>query len=157
MRVVVKDIPQAVLMLVGGGADLARLQNHAIELGIGQNVHFIGRVPSDDVPAYYAAADISVDPVLNDTVAEARSPLKLYESLVVGTPIVTGDVGDRRQALGNNEAMLAPAGDVNALGKCLSALLQDDAMRAHLRMWAWDHREQFLWESRLDDFISVYG
>lgn len=155
-RIVVKEVPEAVLLLVGGGADLARLQNRAMELGIGQSVRFVGRVPPDDAPVYYAAADISVDPVRNDPVAQARSPLKLYESLVAGTPIVTGDIGDRRLALGDNGAMLVPPGDVNALGKRLSALLQDDAARARLQRWALDHREQFCWESRLDDFGRIY-
>jgi len=155
-RIVVKEAPGAILMLVGGGADLAWLQNRAMELGIGENVRFVGRVPPDDVPVYYAAADISVDPVRNDPVAQARSPLKLYESLVVGTPIVTGDIGDRRLALDDNEAMLVPPGDVNALGKRLLALLQDDVARARLQRWALDHRKQFCWESRLDDFIRIY-
>jgi len=153
---VVEEVPQAVLMLVGGGADLAALQNRVVELGIEQNTRFVGRVPPGDVPAYYAAADISVDPVLDDDIAQARSPLKLYESLAVGTPVVTGDVGDRRQALGNNEAMLVTAGDADALGERLAALLQDSAARASLKVWATDHQEQFFWESQIDEFIRVY-
>ena len=153
---VVRAVPRAVLMLVGGGADLAALQDRAIELGIGQSTLFAGRVPPDDVPAYYAAADVSVDPVLDDEVARARSPLKLYESLAVGTPVVTGDVGDRRQVLGDNEAMLVPAGDAGALGERLSALLRDSTARASLKSWAMDHRDQFLWEQRADGFIRIY-
>jgi len=153
---VVEEVPQAVLMLVGGGVDLTSLQNRVVELGIEQNTRFVGRVPPGDVPAYYAAADISVDPVLDDDIAQARSPLKLYESLAVGTPVVTGDVGDRRQALGNNEAMLVTAGDADALGERLAALLQDSAARASLKVWATDHQEQFFWESQIDEFIRVY-
>jgi len=154
--VVIKEVPQAILMLVGGGADLALLRNRAVELGVERSTRFAGRVPPGDVPAYYAAADVSVDPVLNNQIAQARSPLKLYESLAVGTPVVTGDVGDRRQALGDNEAMLVPAGDADALGKRLSALLQDSAARASLRAWAMESREQFYWESRITEFIRVY-
>jgi len=153
---VIKQVPQAILMLVGGGADLALLQNRVLELGIEESTRFVGRVPPDDVPVYYRVAEISVDPVLDDETARARSPLKLYESLAVGTPIVTGDVGDRRQILENHEAMLVPAGDAGALGKRLSALLQDGATRARLRAWAMDHREQFCWESRINEFIRVY-
>jgi len=155
-QIVVRDLPSAVLILVGGGADLALLQQRVNEMGVEPNVRFVGRVPPDDVPAYYAAADISVDPVRDDETARARSPLKLYESLAVGTPVVTGDVGDRRPALGNQEAMLVPAGDAEALGKRLSALLQDRVTRDRLRAWALEHREQFLWESRINEFICVY-
>ena len=153
---VVSKVPQAVLMLVGGGADLVPLQSRAAELGIEQSTFFIGRVPPDDVPAYYAVADISVDPVLSDEIAQARSPLKLYESLAAGIPVVTGDVGDRQQTLGSNDAMLVPAGDAVALGERLSALLQDSAARARLKNWAINHREQFFWENRCDNFIRIY-
>jgi glycosyltransferase involved in cell wall biosynthesis len=132
------------------------LQRRAIELGIEENTRFVGRVPSDDVPGYYAAADITVDPVLDDETAHARSPLKLYESLAVGTPVVTGDVGDRRQALGNNESLLVTAGDADALGERLVALLADSVARADLSRWAMDHREQFFWESRISEFVRVY-
>ncbi|MFX1411393.1 MAG: glycosyltransferase [Promethearchaeota archaeon] len=156
VQVVVNELPQAILVLVGGGADLAWLQNRAAEMEIADNTRFVGWVPPDDVPAYYAAADISVDPVRDDETAQARSPLKLYESLAVGTPVVTGDVGDRRLALGNNEAMLVTPGDAHALGKRLSSLLQDDATRAWLRAWAIKHRDRFFWESRIDEFIRVY-
>jgi glycosyltransferase involved in cell wall biosynthesis len=153
---VVRELPAAVLVLVGGGADLPLLQSRAADMGIEPSTRFVGWVPPDEVPAYYAAADLSVDPVRDDETAQARSPLKLYESLAVGTPVVTGDVGDRRQALGDIEAMLVPAGDASALGKRLSALLQDGATRDHLRAWAIEHRQQFLWESRISEFTRVY-
>jgi len=153
---VVRELPAAVLVLVGGGADLALLQDRATKLGLEPNTSFVGWVPPDEVPAYYAVADLSVDPVRDDETARARSPLKLYESLAVGTPVVTGDVGDRRLAPGDIEAMLVPAGDADALGKRLSALLQDPATRDCLRVWAIEHRQQFLWESRISEFIRVY-
>jgi len=154
---VVRKVPGAVLMLVGGGADLDWLRNRAVDLGIEQSTLFVGRVPPSEVPVYYAAADISVDPVLNDETAQARSPLKLYESLAVGTPVVTGDVGDRRLTLADNEAMLVAAGDAGALGERLSALLRDSAARARLRKWALECRDQFFWESRIEEFVRVYG
>lgn len=155
-QVVVRDLPHAVLVLVGGGADLAWLQGRAVELGIERNTRFVGRVSPEEVPAYYAAADVSVDPVWDDETAQARSPLKLYESLAMGTPIVTGDVGDRRQVLGGHRGMLVPAGDVGALGARLSALLRDHVTRADLRAWALAHRDLFFWDSRIDEFMRVY-
>jgi glycosyltransferase involved in cell wall biosynthesis len=155
-QVVTREIPEAALMLVGGGEDLALLQAMAIDWGIQENVRFVGRIPPDDVPAYYAAADVVVDPVYDNEVARARSPLKLYESLAVGTPVVTGDAGDRRRALDNNEAMLVPAGDANALGVRLVAILEDSGAREGLRRWAASRREELFWENRIDEFVRVY-
>ena len=154
--VVAAQIPDAVLILVGGGEDLPALKRLASDLGIDSQVRFTGRVPPGEVAAFYAVADVAVDPVYRDQVAKARSPLKLYESLAARTPIVTGDVGDRRDALGGDSLALVPAGDAGALGQGLVTLLQDDAAREKLRRWAEDHREQFLWESRIGEFARVY-
>jgi glycosyltransferase involved in cell wall biosynthesis len=155
-QVVVKALPQANLMLVGGGEDLDLLKRLATQWGIQDSVRFVGRVPPDAVSAYYAAADVVVDPVHDNEVARARSPLKLYESLAVGTPVVTGDVGDRRQALGNHESMLVPGGDASALGNRLVALLVDNIAREKLQEWAVRHRQQFFWENRIEEFVRVY-
>jgi glycosyltransferase involved in cell wall biosynthesis len=155
-QVILDEIPEATLMLVGGGEDLAALERMATTLGIEDRVRFIGRVLPEHVPAFYAIADVVVDPVHDDRVAQARSPLKLYESLALGTPVVTGDVGDRRSALGGNEAMLATPGDARALGKRIAVLLKDEAIREDLITWAREHREQFFWENRVDKVIRLY-
>lgn len=155
-RIVLKEIPQAILMLVGGGEDLDQLQHMARDLRVEKNVLFIGRIEPGDVALYYAAADVVVDPVFDDEVAQARSPLKLYESLAVGTPIVTGDVGDRREALDGQEEMLVGPGDAEALGWRLVSLLEDSEGRERLRRWALERRQQFTWESRIDEFVRIY-
>jgi glycosyltransferase involved in cell wall biosynthesis len=155
-QVVVKQVPQAALMFVGGGEDLAVLKEMANEWGIAKSVCFTGRIPPEQVPAYYAAADIAVDPVRDDDVARARSPLKLYESLAMGTPIVTGNVGDRHRALQDNESMLVPAGDAHALGERLVALLEDSTACERLRKWATEHRQQFFWENRVEELVRLY-
>ena len=90
----------AVLVLAGGGEDYDSLRRCAEELGLGEVAIFVGRVRPEAVPYYTAIADVSVDPVHDDLTARARSPLKLFESFAVGTPVVTGDVGDRRNILG---------------------------------------------------------
>jgi glycosyltransferase involved in cell wall biosynthesis len=155
-QVVIREIPQAALLLVGGGEDLSALERMAADWGIEEHVRFVGRVPPDDVPAYYAAADVVVDPVYDDEIARARSPLKLYESLAVGTPIVTGDAGDRRRALDNNEALLVPAGDAQALGHRLVVLLEDSTARERLRRWATARRDRYFWGNRIEEFVRIY-
>jgi glycosyltransferase involved in cell wall biosynthesis len=154
--IVAGHVPDALLLLVGGGEDLPTLKQLAVDLDIDSRVRFIGRVPPDEVMAYYAGADVAADPVHDDEVAQARSPLKLYESLAAGIPIVTGDIGDRRDALDGNSLMLVPAGDARALGKAIVRLLEDPDARERIRRWAESHHEQFFWENRIDEFALVY-
>lgn len=99
------------LLLVGGGEDYPRLEDQVRHLGLEARVRFAGRVPPEQVPAYYALAEVSVDPVHADDAARGRSPLKLFESWICGVPFVTADVGDRRELIGDPPAgFLVPPG-----------------------------------------------
>jgi glycosyltransferase involved in cell wall biosynthesis len=149
--------PEAVLLLVGGGEDYETLQRQAIALGLGDRVRFVGRVGPDQVVPYYFLADASVDPVRDDLAARARSPLKVVESLASGTPVVTGDVGDRSAQLSRGGGLVVPAGDPAALANALVTILRDDTLYARLRQEALDVREQYYWDRLVHDFVPVYA
>jgi len=123
---VVQQVPTARLLLVGDGEDRATLVERARQLGLNSSVRFIGAVPYDMVPVYLALAHCSVDAVRDDAVAQARSPLKIVESLAAGVPVVTGDVGDRAEMLADGAAgvVVAP-GDPQALANGIVALLEN--------------------------------
>jgi glycosyltransferase involved in cell wall biosynthesis len=139
-------IPDATLLVIGSGEDLARLRRQAEQLGIGGRVRFTGQVSHRAVPSFLALADVSVDPVRDDIVARARSPLKISESMALGVPVVTGDVGDRAALLdGGRAGVLVAPGDAAALAEGLIAILADeprrqelaDACRRHIQGYAW--------------------
>jgi glycosyltransferase involved in cell wall biosynthesis len=153
----VRKLPAARLLLVGGGEDYDRLQIMAEELGLAGRVIFAGRVPPPEVPAYYALGTVSVDPIHDDLIARARSPLKVLESLAVGVPVVTGDVGDRREILESGGGLLVPPGDVQSLSEGLATVLQDRDLRARLSLEALERREQYYWDVLVRDFVRIYG
>lgn len=53
------------------------------------NIHFIGRVPYDYLPTYMAGIDVFINPYLRDDIAESCSPLKVFEYLAAGKPVVS--------------------------------------------------------------------
>ncbi|CAM3895508.1 glycosyltransferase [Mesobacillus zeae] len=53
------------------------------------NVHYLGAVPYDQLPFYAQKFDISVIPFLINEVTISTSPIKLFEYMAVGRPIVT--------------------------------------------------------------------
>jgi glycosyltransferase involved in cell wall biosynthesis len=161
----------AILILVGGGQDYDFLRRRAEELGLGEAAMFVGRVKPEAVPYYTAMADVSTDPVNDDVVARARCPLKLFESLAVGTPVVTGDVGDRRNILSaplqspltlgrkfrDGEAgVLVEAGSAQALAEGILAILEDSDLAHAAREAALRLRERYYWDVLVRDFIRVY-
>lgn len=150
--------PDAMLVLVGGGEDLNLLQRLSRELGIEDHVRFVGRVPPEAVSAYYAMADVSVDPVRDTPVNQARSPLKLFESWAMGTPFVTADVGDRHELLGR-----PPAGGISldltaaGLGSEILAVLENQEIRHAYRELGRMRVEEAYWDRRVLLFERIYG
>lgn len=61
------------------------------------NVHFLGRKPYAQIPDYVAGFDVCLNPYVLDDVAEACSPIKLYEYMASGKPTVSVDMPDARQ------------------------------------------------------------
>lgn len=149
--------PETVLLLVGGGEDYSALLRRVDDLGLNDNVRFMGWVPPDRVPIYYFLSDVSVDPVHNDLIARARFPLKIVESLASGTPVVTGDVGDRRELLEEGRlGILVPPGSAQALADGLLSVLQDSNLRAYITQAVLSRRKQWYWDHLVYDFIQVY-
>jgi glycosyltransferase involved in cell wall biosynthesis len=54
-----------------------------------RNVHFLGRKPYADIPKYMAGIDVCINPYILDEIASGCSPLKLYEYMAAGKPIVS--------------------------------------------------------------------
>jgi hypothetical protein len=78
-------------LLVGDGTGRPRLEALATGLPIGR-VCFVGRVPQEGLPDYYAAMDIGSLPQSVDQVGSFRYTTKLSEYLAFGIPVVTGQI-----------------------------------------------------------------
>ena len=143
------------LLLVGGGEDYDTVQNIVTERGLADSVRLAGRVAPEHVPLYFKLADVSVEPVHDDLTARARSPLKVFESMAVGTPVVAGDVGDRREILGEAGVLVSP-GNADALAKGLLTVLQNQAAKQHMVAAAMARRERYYWDVLVHDFEKMY-
>lgn len=155
---VVKQVPLARLLLVGDGEDRTALQEQARQHGIGAHTLFVGAVPYTAVPVYLSLATCSVDPVNDDAVACARSPLKIVESMAVGVPVVTGGVGDRAEMLAEGTAgVLVAPGNAAALAEGIVRLLRDDTERAAMSNAAHQRASAYAWPALVRQWESVYN
>ncbi|HEC35772.1 MAG TPA: glycosyltransferase WbuB [Anaerolineae bacterium] len=156
--VIVRQVePDTVLLLVGGGEDYDVLRVQASVLGLDNAALFVGRVSPARAPLYYYLADVSVDPVYGGLTAQARFPLKIVESLAAGTPVVTGDVGDRREILGGGEAgALVPPGDKQALASGILRVLQKAEVATRMRRAAEALGHTYYWDALAPGFLKIY-
>ncbi len=114
--------PHLHLLLVGGRpAELAQLRECAAQYGITERVQLVGAVPQTAVVAYLNAADVLAIP---DTVTDmTASPLKLFEYLALGQPLVLPDLPALREILPPTLGHYFARRDLLSLQAALSAAL----------------------------------
>lgn len=124
------------LTCLGEGPTLESARQAAAAGGVQDRIDFVGRVPHDAVPGYLANAHVGVAP-FNPAAHRALelgwfwSPIKIFEYLAAGLPVVTADIDELRALLPDSLGRFYAPGDVGALADRLVALATDrDAVRA---------------------------
>jgi glycosyltransferase involved in cell wall biosynthesis len=113
------------LLIVGDGPERVAVEDLAREQRLSSMLTFTGAVAHDEVPAYLAAADVAVATYHPDT-GRYFSPLKLFEYLAVGLPVVAADIGEIPHCVrGGETGLLYPPGDAEALADALATLIAD--------------------------------
>ena len=146
-------VPEVRGLIVGGHEtepDLARVRTHARALGLGERVEFTGLVPPTAVAARLTSATMLVLPNL-PTVVSMRftSPLKLFEYLAAGRPIIASDLPALREVVDDGvNGVLVPAGDADALAAAIRRLAADPALRLRLGQAAFESAAPYAWPQR---------
>lgn len=130
-----------VLMVVGDGSELNEMKSVANTNGIEQNIIFFG-MQSNTKP-FYKAADVSVICSLVEGLT-----LTTYESLAMGTPVVTADVGGQKELVDNScgrvveNIQTAETGyfnrnysdeEINRYVKAIQEVLKDETLKERCR------------------------
>ncbi len=123
LRLLRRELPETQLLLVGSGPLADALRNQARADGLESAVHFAGSVPHDELPAYYAAADVFVFPSGSET-----QGLVLAEAFGAGLPVVALDSPQTRDVFGGNLAGALVA-DAEGMAREIRSLLTDPAVR----------------------------
>ena len=125
MPAVLRAVPQARVLLLGGGPQEAELHALVDQLGLEDVVHFTGRVPHSEMTRYYGAMDIMVYPRVSMRLTDLVTPLKPLEAMAMGKLVVASDVGGHQELIRDGyDGHLFPAGSDEALAGCLIRQLQ---------------------------------
>jgi len=152
------QIPLAQLRIAGGPAHrIAELQLLAASTGVSSQVAFLGQISPLDRFKAIAEADICLLPLSATSIASRyTSPLKLFEYMALGKPIVSADVPAIRSVLTSGEsALLVPPGDVAALAAAVRQLMEQPALRAKLGGNALKLAQQYSWQARAATLLRL--
>jgi phosphatidylinositol alpha-1,6-mannosyltransferase len=133
---VVEVVPEARLTVIGDGADRARLQHRADELGIGSAVRFAGRVPDDRLAEEYAKASLFALPGRTRTGSDAEGEgfgLVYVEAGAAGLPVVAGSGGGADDAVEHGvSGLLVDPDDVGAVADAIAHVLTNPELARRL-------------------------
>lgn len=120
---VLARVPETVFLLIGDGPTKRELEKKVSEQGYGSSVRFLGRLRHEELPDYISLFDVAVVPHSNDY----GSPMKVFEYMAVGKPVVAPDLGPLRDGItSGKEGILFAPGDAAALGTAITEILGDE-------------------------------
>lgn len=148
-------LPEMTFLLAGGEPqEVARRQAQASALGL-NNLVLAGFIPNAELPRYQAACDVLLMPYQRQVAASSGgdiarylSPMKLFEYLACGRPILSSNLAVLQEVLTSENAMLLPPDDLNAWELALRELLGDPARRSRLASQARRAASGYTWEAR---------
>lgn len=156
---ILSRVPQARVLLVGGGPEESRLRQLAAELGVADKVVFAEGVPRADVLRYYDLIDLFVCPRLSRRDTELVTPLKLLEAMARGCLLAASDVSGHREVIRDGETgvLFRPA-DSAALAATVSGVLTAPErwplLKAAARRFVETERT---WAASVERYEAVYA
>jgi colanic acid/amylovoran biosynthesis glycosyltransferase len=117
--------PDIVLTVVGDGSDRAPLEQMTRDLGLTQNVRFVGYQSQAEVRSHMQETDVFVLPSFAEGV-----PVSLMEAMAAGVPVVTTQIAGISELVDNGvSGYLVPAGDATTLAEKIATLLDSPSLR----------------------------
>ena len=150
--------PDIRLLLVGGGQVADDIAARIAELGIGDKVVMTGRVPYEEVEAYYSLTDILVYPRKSMRLTELVTPLKPLEAMAQKSMFLASDVGGHRELVRDGvNGTLFKANDLDDLVDSLLKLLDQEERWPAIRDAGRDFVEnERNWKNSVANLKPVY-
>lgn len=145
------------LVLVGGEpGELAAIK----EKYGSKNIILAGRRAHKEIPLYLKAADVLVLPNKkgNDNSEKYTSPLKLFEYMASGVPIVASDLPSIREILNGGNAVLVEPDSSEKLAEGVKKVLSDEQLAGNISQRSHQGAGMYTWEKRAEkitDFIAL--
>ncbi|MBI4303184.1 MAG: glycosyltransferase family 4 protein [Chloroflexi bacterium] len=148
----VKDIPNLKIDVVGEGEFRPVLEEMARDLGVERYLNFTGFVPLDNVPAHIARAHIGVAPMIDDVGA----PNKLFEYFSLGKVSVASALPGLTAVFNDGGLLYFPPGNEKELAARILELYRDPQKRISMGAAALNFYRQYRWPVLKQKYLKVY-
>ena len=157
-RHLAEAFPDLSCLIVGNGSERERLEHLADRTGVGDRILFTGDVPHDEVRHYYRLIDVFVVPRISDFASDYVTPMKPFEAMALGIPLIMSDRPVSSEVVGNEErGLLFRTGDSGHLAARITELLRNSSMADSLIRKARDWvRTERNWQNNAEIYVSLY-
>ena len=162
---IANQLPNVHFLLVGGETtDVNRVRQKVDTLGL-KNITLTGFIPNAEIGQYQAACDVLLMPYQHKIaassggdIAKYLSPMKLFEYMACGRPIISSDLPVLKEILNQENAILLPPDDLTAWVSAIKELRMNPDEGAKLAAQAQQDVQKYAWEARAQKIIStVHG
>ena len=139
------------LAVVGPGRDVAyvaELNALAEQLGIADDVVWVGGVPLEETVQFYRAADVFAYPSFNETFG-----LPILEAMAAGCPVVTSDTSAMPETAGGCALLVDPHDPESIAGALVKACGPEGE---RLRASGLERAAEFTWDATAERTLDVY-
>ncbi len=130
---ILEELPDTKFLIVGDGVMKQELISFADEVGVSDTMIFTGIVPHQEVPIYINASDVCV--ILEDKNFRSErlgaSPLKLYEYMACGKPVVVSNVEGASEDVAD-AGFVFDITNVNEMARAVVTLLKNEQLRKEM-------------------------
>ena len=156
---ILKEIPNAVFLLIGDGNYLETIKTMIKENNIEESFLILGRIDNQKIPAYYSLLDVFVVPRVNIPVSNIVTPLKPLEAMANVKPVIVSDVNALKEMVIDGETGLYfKADNPDDLANVSIKLAKDNSLRNSLgqngRKWVLKNRT---WDKIANQYLEIYN
>ena len=150
-----KHLSDQELVCFLGGTD-EDIKKFKAEFGVVKNIKILGRVASFEVPKYLKAADILALPnsASKKISTHYTSPMKLFEYMAAGKPIVASALPSIREILNDTNSVLVEPDDPSQLAVGIQKILENNDFSRSLGSQALVDVKKYTWEKRAENIIN---
>lgn len=154
MPQIIKKYSDTKLLIIGDGALREFLRELIRKMKIQKNVIIIGGRSNNELPKYYATADVFISPSLTE-----GQGVTLIEAIVSGTPVIGSNIGGIPEIIKNNETgLLVREKHPDQIAAAVIKLLDNQELREKLVKEGQEYiKQKFDWANVSKQFKAVYS
>jgi glycosyltransferase involved in cell wall biosynthesis len=156
-----QTLPEIDFIIIGGsGNDLLDRKTKSLQMGI-NNLIYYGFIPNSELHDYYEIADLLIMPYQNQVsvsgggdTSKWMSPMKTFEYMASGKPLISSDLPVLREVLDEDVAILVDANNLEQWKSSIQNALTNTALTNRIVENARQKAQQNTWECRAFKILS---